>query len=80
MDLLRDTTGKKEVVVCYMNAPLPYTIEENYDGCFFDDDDDLAQVLQDQVGCHLGVYCSLFLNWLSVCSTSVCFCCYWKRD
>ncbi|XP_062185859.1 E3 ubiquitin ligase BIG BROTHER-related-like [Phragmites australis] len=46
--MLRATTGKKEVAVCYMNGPLPYAIEENYSGCFFDDDDDLAQVLQDQ--------------------------------
>ncbi|KAF0893364.1 hypothetical protein E2562_024187 [Oryza meyeriana var. granulata] len=50
MEVMQDTTGKKEVVVCYMNAPLPYVIEENYGGCFFEDDVDLAQVLQDQVG------------------------------
>ncbi|XP_062226488.1 E3 ubiquitin ligase BIG BROTHER-related-like isoform X2 [Phragmites australis] len=48
MDVLRDTTGKKEVTVCYMNAAIPYAIEESYGGCFFDDDVDLAQVLQDQ--------------------------------
>lgn len=48
MEVMHDTTGKKEVVVCYMNAPLPYMIEENYGGCFFEDDVDLAQVLQDQ--------------------------------
>uniref|UniRef100_A0A0E0KU45 RING-type domain-containing protein n=1 Tax=Oryza punctata TaxID=4537 RepID=A0A0E0KU45_ORYPU len=45
---MHDTTGKKDVVVCYMNSPLPYMIEENYGGCFFEDDVDLAQVLQDQ--------------------------------
>ncbi|CAL5030508.1 unnamed protein product [Urochloa decumbens] len=44
----RNTTGKKDVPVSYLNAPLPYAIEENHGGCFFDDDDDLAQVLQDQ--------------------------------
>nr|CAB3487977.1 unnamed protein product [Digitaria exilis] len=47
----RSTTGKEDAPVCYMNAPLPYAIEENHGGCFFDDDDDLAEVLQDQV-CH----------------------------
>jgi hypothetical protein len=52
MDMLRGGTGKREVVVSYMNAPLPYAIEDGFGGCFFaDDDDDLAQVLQDQVGC-----------------------------
>ncbi|KAF8702511.1 hypothetical protein HU200_032891 [Digitaria exilis] len=44
----RSTTGKEDAPVCYMNAPLPYAIEENHGGCFFDDDDDLAEVLQDQ--------------------------------
>uniref|UniRef100_A0A0D9W8D7 RING-type domain-containing protein n=1 Tax=Leersia perrieri TaxID=77586 RepID=A0A0D9W8D7_9ORYZ len=48
MEAMHDTTGKKEMVVCYMNSPLPYMIEENYGGCFFEEDDDLAQVLQDQ--------------------------------
>lgn len=49
MEVLHDTTGKKkEVVVCYMDAPLPYSIEENYGGCFFEDDVDLALVLQEQ--------------------------------
>ncbi|CAD6259940.1 unnamed protein product [Miscanthus lutarioriparius] len=48
MYLLGNKTGKKKVCVGYMNAPVPYAIEENYGGCFFDDDDDLAQVLQDQ--------------------------------
>ncbi|OEL17761.1 hypothetical protein BAE44_0021219, partial [Dichanthelium oligosanthes] len=47
-----NTSGKKVAAVCYMNDPLPYAIEENHSGCFFDDDDDLAQVLQDQVGYH----------------------------
>ena len=55
MYLLGNKTGKKKVCVGYMNAPVPYAIEENYGGCFFDDDDDLAQVLQDQVG-----YCFLW--------------------
>jgi hypothetical protein len=51
MDMLRGRTGKRKVVVTYMNAPLPYTIEDSLGRCFFeDDDDDLAQVLQDQVG------------------------------
>ncbi|CAN6249784.1 unnamed protein product [Urochloa humidicola] len=44
----RTATGKKDAAVCYMNAPLPYAIEESHGGCFFEDDDDLAQVLQDQ--------------------------------
>ncbi|KAL6882657.1 hypothetical protein ACP4OV_011347 [Aristida adscensionis] len=48
MEVLRDKTGKKEAAVCYMDAPLPYAIEDSYGGCFFDDDVDLAQVLQDQ--------------------------------
>ncbi|KAK3143944.1 hypothetical protein QOZ80_4AG0306950 [Eleusine coracana subsp. coracana] len=49
MDMLRGRTGKREVVISYMNAPLPYAIEDSFGGCFFeDDDDDLAQVLQDQ--------------------------------
>jgi len=48
MYLLGKKTGKKKVYLGYMSAPLPYAIEENYGGCFFDDDDDLAQVLQDQ--------------------------------
>ncbi|CAM0903293.1 unnamed protein product [Alopecurus aequalis] len=48
MEVLYDTTGKKEVVVYYMDAPVPYAIEENYGGCFFEDDVDLALVLQDQ--------------------------------
>lgn len=48
MYLLGNKSGKKKVYVDYMNAPLPYAIEENYGGRFFDDDDDLAQVLQDQ--------------------------------
>uniref|UniRef100_A0ACD5V3U1 Uncharacterized protein n=1 Tax=Avena sativa TaxID=4498 RepID=A0ACD5V3U1_AVESA len=48
MEVLHDTTGKKEVVVCYMDTPVPYAIEENYGGCFFEDDVDLALVLQDQ--------------------------------
>ncbi|KAL6651219.1 hypothetical protein ACP70R_010144 [Stipagrostis hirtigluma subsp. patula] len=48
MEVRHNKTGKKEVSVCYMNAPLPYAIEDNYGGCFFDDDVDLAQVLQDQ--------------------------------
>uniref|UniRef100_A0ACD5UEF0 Uncharacterized protein n=2 Tax=Avena sativa TaxID=4498 RepID=A0ACD5UEF0_AVESA len=48
MEVLHDTTGKKEVVVCYMDAPVPYAIEENSGGCFFEDDVDLALVLQDQ--------------------------------
>ncbi|XP_048558670.1 E3 ubiquitin ligase BIG BROTHER-related-like isoform X1 [Triticum urartu] len=48
MEVLHDTTGKKEAVVYYMDTPLPYAIEENFGGCFFEDDVDLAQVLQDQ--------------------------------
>jgi len=61
MYLLGKKTGKKKVYVGYMSAPLPYAIEENYGGCFFDDDDDLAQVLQDQVGyCFL---CSSLIGW-----------------
>ncbi|KAM0821703.1 hypothetical protein ACQ4PT_072015 [Festuca glaucescens] len=49
MVVLHDTTGKKkEAVVCYMDAPVPYAIEENFGGCFFEDDVDLALVLQDQ--------------------------------
>ncbi|RCV35011.1 hypothetical protein SEVIR_7G216700v4 [Setaria viridis] len=44
----RNKSGKKDASVCYMKAPLPYAIEENHGGCFFDDDDDLAEVLQDQ--------------------------------
>jgi E3 ubiquitin-protein ligase BIG BROTHER and related proteins len=51
MDMLLGRTGKREVVISYMNAPLPYAIEDSFGRCFFeDDDDDLAQVLQDQVG------------------------------
>jgi hypothetical protein len=55
-----------------MNAPLPYAIEENHGGCFFDDDDDLAEVLQDQVGCHflfsvlidhMFLLCALLVLW-----------------
>jgi E3 ubiquitin-protein ligase BIG BROTHER-like protein len=54
MVVLHDTTGKKkEAVVCYMDAPVPYAIEENYGGCFFEDDADLALVLQDQVFVHI---------------------------
>uniref|UniRef100_A0A8I6WRF7 RING-type domain-containing protein n=1 Tax=Hordeum vulgare subsp. vulgare TaxID=112509 RepID=A0A8I6WRF7_HORVV len=49
MEVLHDTTGKKEAAVYYMDAPLPYAIEENFGGCFFEDDVDLAQVLQDQL-------------------------------
>ncbi|KAJ1272479.1 hypothetical protein BS78_06G204700 [Paspalum vaginatum] len=48
MYALRSATGKKEVAAYNMNSSLPYSIEENYGGCFFDDDDDLALVLQDQ--------------------------------
>ena len=61
-----NTTGKKDAAVCYMNAPLPYAIEENHGGCFFDDADDLAQVLQDQVGCHFLFPC---FTWLTLCSS-----------
>ncbi|PNT61693.1 hypothetical protein BRADI_5g18810v3 [Brachypodium distachyon] len=52
MEVLHDTTGKKEAVVYYMNAPVPYAIEENFGGCFFEDDDDLALVLQEQEIVH----------------------------
>ncbi|TVU16101.1 hypothetical protein EJB05_39650 [Eragrostis curvula] len=49
MDMLRGSVGKREVFITYMNAPLPYAIEDSFGGCLFeDDDDDLAQVLQDQ--------------------------------
>ena len=72
MYLLGNKTGKKKVCVGYMNAPVPYAIEENYGGCFFDDDDDLAQVLQDQVG-----YCFLWstlIGWaMTMCSPYVHF-------
>lgn len=61
MEVLHDTTGKKEAVVCYMDTQLPYAIEENFGGCFFEDDVDLAQVLQDQVLCR-----SLFASYLAV--------------
>eukprot|EP00494_Astrolonche_serrata_P006273 UN06290 len=54
-EVLHDTTGKKEAVVYYMDTPLPYAIEENFGGCFFEDDVDLAQVLQDQVLTEDGV-------------------------
>lgn len=33
----------------YVNAPVPYSVEENFEGCFHDHDDfTLAQILQDQ--------------------------------
>ena len=73
----RNTTGKKDAAVCYMNAPLPYAIEENHGGCFFDDDDDLAQVLQDQVGYH---FLFLRFTWLTMCSSCVLLMCYGKPN
>lgn len=66
----RSTTGKEDAAVSYMNAPLPYAIEENHGGCFFDDDDDLAEVLQDQVGYH---FLSPHFCGFTVCSSYVCF-------
>ena len=76
MEVMHDTTGKKEVVVCYMNAPIAFMIEENYGGCFFEDDVDLAQVLQDQVGCdRLLPYClivPMLLICFLFCSCSPC--------
>ena len=61
--MLHDTTGKKEMVACYMDSPVPYDIEEKFGGCFFEDDVDLALILQDQVFVPITCPC---LTWLSL--------------
>ncbi|KAL0923640.1 hypothetical protein M5K25_007705 [Dendrobium thyrsiflorum] len=49
MGVERQTGGKKQMDIHYVQAPAPYSVEENFEGFFPDHDDlTLAQLLQDQ--------------------------------
>lgn len=53
MKVEHQTGDKQKMDIYYVHTPVPYSVEENFEGYFQDHDDlSLAQLLQDQVSSH----------------------------